>query len=122
VTQCERAAQMWSVLALAARNHQVLTYRMLGRLTGVPAGGLGRCLDPTQSYCLLHNLEPLTVLVVYSQSGVPGPGFVGAENVPAAQQRVFAYDWLDHRCPAPEQFEEALVQQPPAGNLQVEDE
>jgi hypothetical protein len=36
----ERAAQIWSVLALAARNPQTLTYPMLGDLIGVPPSGL----------------------------------------------------------------------------------
>jgi hypothetical protein len=38
------AAQIWAVLALAAHNRQVLTYKIVSRLTGVPRVGLGRCL------------------------------------------------------------------------------
>jgi len=44
----ERAAQIWSVLAWAATSRQVLTYRILGKLIGVPARGLGpvNCSSP----------------------------------------------------------------------------
>src|SRR6267378_7828397 len=60
----ERAAQIWAVLALAARNRQILTYEIVGRLIGVPARGLGHLLEPIQSYCLVKGLPPLTILVV----------------------------------------------------------
>ena len=42
----ERAAQIWSVLALAARNRQVLTYPIVSKLIGVPYAGLGQLLEP----------------------------------------------------------------------------
>ena len=80
MTRGERAAQMWSVLALAARNRQVLTYGMLAQLTGVPRMGLANCLDPIQSYCLLRSLAPLTALVVGENSGRPGRGFIAARQ------------------------------------------
>ena len=58
----ERAAQIWSVLALASKNRQVLTYDILSRLIGVPRPGLGQLLEPIQSYCLINKLPPLTIL------------------------------------------------------------
>src|SRR2546430_1637524 len=60
----ERAAQLWAVLALAARNRQVLTYDLVAQLTGVARQGLGQLLEPIQSYCIVKNLPPLTALVV----------------------------------------------------------
>ena len=68
----ERASQIWAVLALAARNRQILTYEIVGRLIGVPARGLGHLLEPIQSYCLLKDLPPLTILVVQETTGLPG--------------------------------------------------
>ena len=112
MTQNERAVQIWSVLALAAGNRQVLTYKILAKLTGMPRMALGNCLDPIQSYCLLRSLEPLTVLVVGERSGLPGGGFTAAENIPQAQQQVFSYDWLEHGCPTAREFEEAVSQRP----------
>jgi hypothetical protein len=114
MTQSERAVQMWSVLALAARNRQVLTYDLLARLTGVPRMGLANCLDPIQSYCLRQNLPPLTVLVVQDDSGVPGERFIAEAPIPQLQQRVFQRDWLEH-CPSSDDFEEALRQRPEQG-------
>ena len=40
----ERATQVWSVLALAATNRQLLTYEQVGSLTGIAQVGLGEFL------------------------------------------------------------------------------
>ena len=119
MTANERAAQIWSILALAAHNRQVLTYEMVARLTGVARVGLGRCLEPIQSYCLVKGLSPLTILVVSEKTGMPGVGFVAAEDIPRAQQEVFNYDWLAHGGPSPEGFEAAARERPSNGIVQV---
>lgn len=111
----ERAVQIWSVLVLAARNRQVLTYDMLSELVGVPRQGLGQLLEPIQSYCLLHNIPPLTILVVRQDTGLPGSGFTAASDVPATQVRVFEHDWRRQPCPTPEEFEEAVRLRPSRG-------
>src|SRR6476646_1452093 len=103
MTVGERAAQIWSVLALAGHNRQVLTYDMVAKLTGIARVGLGQCLEPIKSYCLVHDLPPLTVLVVSEKTGMPGVGFVAAQDVPRAQQSAFTVDWVGRRCPAPEE-------------------
>jgi hypothetical protein len=64
----ERAAQIWLLLLLSARNHQTLTYGMLAELIGVSPVGLGQLLEPVQSYCLLKSVPPLIVLVVSSKT------------------------------------------------------
>jgi hypothetical protein len=69
MTQYERAAEIWSVLVWAATNRQELTYDIVGRLIGVPRQGLGRLLEPIQSYCLVRQLPPLTLLVVSRPTG-----------------------------------------------------
>ena len=107
MTKYERAAQLWSVLALAARNRQVLTYDITARLTGVPRQGLGGFLGPIQSYCQRENLEPLTILIVSEENGLPGEGFIAAEDIPSTQMRVFEYDWIGHGVPSPQDLEEA---------------
>jgi hypothetical protein len=119
MTTNERAAQIWSVLALAAHNRQVLTYEMLARLTGIARVGLGKCLEPIQSYCLVNDLSPLTILVVSEKSGMPGVGFIAAQDIPRAQQGVFSYDWLAHGGPPPESFEAAVRERPSNGVIQV---
>jgi hypothetical protein len=121
-TANDRAAQIWSILALAARNRQVLTYNLVAKLTGVARVGLGRCLEPIQSYCLLHQLEPLTILVVQEKSGLPGVGFIAAQDIPGTQQRVFSYDWVAHGCPSSAEFEQAAKERPSNGIIQVPEE
>ncbi|MFE8033571.1 hypothetical protein [Thiohalocapsa marina] len=117
MTKTERACQIWSVLAWAARNRQTLTYGQLSRLIGVPAAGLGKLLEPIQSYCLVSELPPLTILVVQQDSGLPGAGFTGAlaAELASKQMDVFAYDWLDHGNPQPDKFEAAVNARPSNG-------
>jgi hypothetical protein len=111
----ERAAQVWSVLALAARNRQVLTYDIVSKLVGVPRQGLGKALEPIQSYCLLEKLPPLTILVVREDTGLPGAGFIAAADIPKTQIEVFAYDWLERGAPSPEDLDKAVTKMPSNG-------
>nr|ABY48975.1 hypothetical protein [Pseudomonas aeruginosa] len=69
MTRSERASQIWAVLAWAAKNRQSLTYSQISALIGVPRAGLGQLLEPIQSYCLINNLPPSTILVVQQESG-----------------------------------------------------
>ena len=112
MTASERAAQIWCGLALAARNRQVLTYDIVSKLTGVPRPGLGQVLEPVQSYCLVKQLPPLTILVVSQDSGLPGQGFIAAQDIPATQMQVFDFDWLGHGAPSPEDLEAAVRARP----------
>ncbi len=113
----QRAAQIWSVLGLAARNRQILTYQMLGKLIGVPARGLGHLLEPIQSYCLINNLPPLTILVVLEETGLPSRGFSAASAGDLAKEQldVFALDWIEHGAPKPEELEQAVKERPSRG-------
>jgi hypothetical protein len=122
MTRAERASQIWSVLALAAHNRQVLTYDMVAKLTGMARAGRGRCLEPIQSYCLVHDLLPLTILVVSSETGMPGVGFVAAQDIPRFQQEVFKFDWLAHGAPSPDDFERAVSEHPSNGIIRVTEE
>lgn len=109
----QRAAQIWSILVFAARNRQTLTYGLLGKLIGAPPAALGDWLRPIQSYCISHALPPLTVIVVSESSGMPGTGFIGAQDVPAAQMRVFAHEWLALQAPSPAALRDAAHEQSP---------
>src|SRR3546814_16329686 len=106
MTRSERASQIWAVLAWAAKNRQSLTYTQVSALIGVPRAGLGQLLEPIQSYCIINNLPPLTVLVVQQESGLPGSGFTGASagDLAKAQMSVFSQDWLAHGNPKPEKL------------------
>src|SRR5437868_3402317 len=91
----ERAAQIWPRLVWAAHNRQTLTYRIVGQCTGMHPAGLGKCLEPIQSYCLIRKFPPLSILVV-DEDGMPGAGFIAASpaDVPKAQSEVFKWKWL----------------------------
>ena len=110
----ERAAQIWPLLAFAAKNRQIMTYEMVGKLIGVPHFALAQLLEPIQSYCLLNDLPALTVLVV-NNGGRPGVGFIAAENVCEEQQRVFRHNWLDERTPSPADLLAAVRERPSCG-------
>jgi len=113
----ERSAQIWSVLAWAASHRQNITYSQLAQVTGAFTGGLGALLEPIQSYCLVNNLPPLTILVVQQDSGLPGSGFTGASagDLASAQARVFEFNWLAHGNPGPEKLEHAARTRPSNG-------
>jgi hypothetical protein len=115
MTIYERAAQIWAVLALAARNRQILAYDIVGKLIGVPRQALGRMLEPIQSYCLVNHLPPLSILVISEQTGIPGTGFIAAQDIPRTQVEVFGFDWLAHTAPSPEILEQAVKQLPSNG-------
>ncbi len=114
----ERAAQIWAVLALAARNRQILTYEIVGRLIGVPARGLGQLLEPIQSYCLVKDLPPLTILVVQEGTGIPGSGFSAASANEFSKKQLDVFGWLDHGAPTPEELSAAVTRRPSRGNSQ----
>ena len=80
MTKSDRASKIWAVLAWAAKHRQTLTYTHLSRLIGGLPLGLGQWLEPIQSYCILENLPPLTILVIQQDSGVPGTGFTGSDR------------------------------------------
>lgn len=111
----ERAAQIWPCLVLAAHNRQTLSYDLLSRMIGVPRPALGQLLEPIQSYCLVHDLPPLTALVVSDTTGMPGVGFVAAQDIPGTHVRVFNYDWLSHAAPSPADLAAALAERPSNG-------
>ncbi|MBL0712626.1 MAG: hypothetical protein JJV98_02890 [Desulfosarcina sp.] len=111
----ETALIIWSLLILSAIKRQTVTYHTLSRLLGVPRYGLGRLLEPIQSYCILENLPPLTSLVVRTRTGMPGEGFIAATNVPQAQAETYAHDWLNQAVPTPEYFQKAVEALPSCG-------
>jgi hypothetical protein len=115
VTREERAAQIWSLLTFAASLRVTLTYKRVGELIGAPPVSIGGWLEPIQSYCLVHGLPPLTVLVVGEVDGMPGTGFVGATDVPRAQAAVFRHDWIGTPVPKPHDLALARAERPSNG-------
>jgi hypothetical protein len=99
----ERALQIWSVLAYAAYHRQLLNYTILSKATGIPRVALGKFLDVIAKYCQNHNIPPLSVIVVSSQTGKPGSGFPHKnEDLLKLINEVFEFDYLEYGCPSKE--------------------
>lgn len=108
----ERAQQLWSILVLAATNRQVLTYEIVAHACGVPPPSIGDFLRPIQQYCSEKGLPPLTCIVVNKNTGLPGEGFIAAENVPLAQIQTFSVDWLSLTAPSADHLADAYSRAP----------
>jgi hypothetical protein len=115
MSRLDQTACIWPLLVFAAKNRQVLTYDLLGRLIGVPKSDLGRLLEPIQSHCILKALPPLTSIVVRARTGMPGEGFIAADNLPQAQAETFLFDWLNYPVPSREDYREAVEKLPSLG-------
>jgi hypothetical protein len=115
MSRFNQTACIWSLLVMSADNRQILNYDRLSRLIGVPESDLGRLLEPIQSHCILKRLPPLTSIVVDSRTGMPGEGFIAADNVAQAQAETFIFSWLEHSPPTREDFREAVQKLPSCG-------
>ena len=103
-----RALQVWQILLSAAHNRQIITYKMLAEIMGYERPGVyGRILKHLLYYCDQNKLPPLTVLIVSKAKGKPGAGFITAENVDKAREKVFNYNWFAVYPPAAETLSEA---------------
>jgi hypothetical protein len=105
----ERAQQFWSVLSLAARNQQLVSYNTLFKLTGMAKVGVGRPLGHIAAYCHQKKLPRLNIIAVSEESGKPEAEFLQDVNLLTEQARVFVYDWIGHGAPNPEEFEQAYA-------------
>ncbi|HZO88969.1 MAG TPA: hypothetical protein VFB38_11580 [Chthonomonadaceae bacterium] len=94
MTTYERAIQIYQVLICAARNRQILTYELLGKLIGVPAFSLGSHLEHLLCYFKDNNLPPLTVLVGLKSGGKPGSGMTSSQGPDADREKVYAHNWF----------------------------
>ncbi len=111
----QRAAQLWSLLVLAARNQQLLSYSTIEHLTGIPKVAVGGMLGTISHYCNNRKLPWLTALVVNEETGLPGEGLIGSAkrkygdtlDIFAMQSRVFIYDWFKEPAPKTEDFKRA---------------
>jgi hypothetical protein len=108
LTQAEQAMLLWPMLALAARNQQILSYAGVAGLTGIAQQGLGEALNLIHQYCKQRGYPVLNCLVVSREMGLPGEGFPEkTDPVPifAEQAKVFVFDWSGHDKPRPQDFD-----------------
>lgn len=90
-----RAVQIYAILISAAHNRQTLTYGMVADLLDYKgAGVLDRQLGLIMNWCADNDLPPLTVLVVNSETGLPGEGLVRINELHSDRELVFNYSWF----------------------------
>jgi hypothetical protein len=103
----QKAQQIWSVLAFAAREQKVVSYEMIGDMTKM-ANEMGRELGHIFYYCQNRGLPLLNLLAISKGTGRPSEGCpADLSDLPAQQARVFVHDWLKHGVPSVEQLQEA---------------
>jgi hypothetical protein len=95
------------MLIAAARQRQVLTYKIVSEVTGAFPAGLGTVLGHLMRWCAARNLPPLTVLVVQTGTGKPGEGLVTSRDFDADRERVFEFEWYRIKPPLPEELARA---------------
>lgn len=91
----ERAALVWDALVVQARTGNTATYGSLAPKVGVHRRALSYPLGLIQNHCLEAKLPPLTSIVVYSLTGMPGEGFTAwdVDDLATGQQAVYAMNW-----------------------------
>ena len=91
----ERAALAWDALATQARTGTTTTYGALALTVGVHRRALSYPLGLIQDYCIEAKLPPLTSIVVYALTGLPGEGFSAwdVDDLASGQQTVYAMNW-----------------------------
>ena len=89
-----RAQQIWQILVSAARNRQVLTYKLLAKLIGYKgAGVLGDPLAYVAYWCKQNRLPPLTSLVVNEKTGHSGKG-IPIKKAHTYREQVYSFEWF----------------------------
>jgi hypothetical protein len=113
MTNPQRAMQFWSVLVMAARTNQVLTYEMVERMTGIPKFGMGNILGVVLAYCQRSEIPILTSIVVEKSTGRPADPLFNEPSfdLEAEQRRVFGFDWLKNGCPTLSEFQSAAQEE-----------
>jgi hypothetical protein len=108
--QREQVALLWPLLALAARNQQILSYADVQGFTGIAQVGLGPSLGLIHRYCERQNFPCLNLIVVTREFGVPGDGVPGGpmphEEIFRQQARVFVFDWPNKEKPRANDFDD----------------
>lgn len=103
-----RALQIWQILVGFAYARKITTYSEIANILKYEgAGTLNRQLGHIMHFCVQNELPPLTVLVVNSETGLPGEGFETEGDLHRKREKVFKCKWFDIIPPTPEQLSEA---------------
>ena len=103
-----RALQIWQILIGFAYERKITTYGEVANILGYKgAGTMDRQLGHILHFCAQNELPPLSVLVVNSETGLPGEGFDTAGDLHKQREKVFNFDWFDIIPPTPGEFASA---------------
>ena len=101
----KRATQIWQALVSKAHNRQTMAYSHLAEMLGYGGSGtLGRQLGHIMFFCAQNQLPPLTVLVVNSETGLPGEGFQHGSEIHVLKENVYSYNWFNLVPPSEQDF------------------
>ena len=97
----ERAARAWPVLILAATQGRDLTYKQLGAELGIHHRACRYVLHEIQTYCQDQGWPILTMVVVNSQTRLPGAGCVvhDPDVIEEKRAELHAFPWLEQANP-----------------------
>ena len=102
-----RALQIWQILIGFAYARKIATYSEVADILGYEgAGTLNRQLGHIMHFCDQNSLPPLTVLVVNSETGLPGDGFETEGDLHRKREKVFNCDWFNIIPPTPKELAE----------------
>jgi len=95
INQAERAYRAWPVLTQLGKQHSQMTYGELAAHLGVHHRAIRYILSQIQDYCFNEELQPLTILVINSNTGLPGVGFIACEmdDLERGRNEAYSFDW-----------------------------
>lgn len=100
MNNAQRAMQCWSVLVMAARTRQVLSYEMMANMTGLPRWGMNKALGKVLKHCQQNRWPLLPSIVIEQSTGRPAAESehykVQPFDIEAEHRRVFMFDWFAH--------------------------
>jgi len=103
-----RALQIWQILIGFSYERKITTYREIADILGYKgAGTMDRQLGHILHFCAQNKLPPLSVLVVNSETGLPGDGFDTTGDLHKQREKVFNFDWFDIIPPTATEFASA---------------
>ena len=90
--QFDRAALVWPILVLHAKNKTLLTYGELANMINIHHRVVRHPLNLIQKYCLRYELPPLSILVV-NMNGIRGQGFIQHGDCSELERNVHFFNW-----------------------------
>ena len=93
-----RALQAWMILIGCAKRRETITYKLLSiDMFGHEAAGvLNDILGTIATYCDMNNLPQLNVLVVNSETGLPGGSIpLDSNSIGPVTEKVFSFWWFN---------------------------